>query len=83
MVPGVCQCEAGGVAEPGTHWHDVYAHTAVRDVSWFQQNPIASIELIQATGARADSPIVDVGGGASTLVDRLLDQGSGTSPPWM
>jgi SAM-dependent methyltransferase len=75
MVPEVCRCEAGEVAEPGTYWHDVYAHTPITDVSWFQPNPAASIELIRETGARADSPIVDVGGGASTLADRLLDEG--------
>lgn len=63
------------MAEPGTHWREVYAHRPVTDVSWFQQHPTTSIELIRATGARADSPIIDVGGGASTLVDRLLDEG--------
>jgi SAM-dependent methyltransferase len=63
------------VAEPGTHWHDVYARRAITDVSWFQEEPATSIELIRATGAGADSPIVDVGGGASMVVDRLLDEG--------
>jgi hypothetical protein len=75
MVHRVSGCQAGGVAEHGAHWHDVYAHTAVTDVSWFQSDPALSIQLIRATGARANSPIVDVGGGASTLADRLLDQG--------
>jgi SAM-dependent methyltransferase len=71
-VPG---CEAGGVAETGIHWHEVYAHGPVTEFSWFQEHPATSIELIRATGARPDSPIVDVGGGASRLVDRLLDEG--------
>jgi SAM-dependent methyltransferase len=75
MVQRVPGCQAGGVAARSTHWHDVYARTAITDVSWFQQDPATSIELIRATGAGADSALVDVGGGASTLVDRLLDEG--------
>jgi trans-aconitate methyltransferase len=63
------------VADRNTHWLDLYAHRAVTAVSWYQQNPASSIELIRATRARTDSSIVDVGGGASTLVDRLLDEG--------
>jgi SAM-dependent methyltransferase len=74
MVSRLPWCETGRVAERGAHWQDLYAHTAVTDVSWFQQHPAASIELIRATRAGADSPIVDVGGGASTLADRLLDE---------
>jgi hypothetical protein len=63
------------VAERGTHWHDVYADSTVTEVSWFQPEPVSSIELIRATGVPPDSPIVDIGGGASMLVDRLLDEG--------
>lgn len=63
------------MAERGTHWHDVYAHSAVTEVSWFQPDPVTSIELIRATAASSDGPIVDIGGGASTLVDRLLEAG--------
>jgi hypothetical protein len=63
------------VAERSTHWNDAYDRLGVTDVSWFQQDPASSLELIAATGAPVDSPLIDVGGGASTLVDRLLDQG--------
>jgi SAM-dependent methyltransferase len=69
------RCQAGGVAERDPHWADVYKRSAVTDVSWYQPDPGLSVELIRAAGARVDSPIVDVGGGASTLVDRLLDDG--------
>jgi SAM-dependent methyltransferase len=71
-MPG---CETGTVAGRGAHWDDVYGRLAVTDVSWFQQDPASSVQLIAATGEHVDSPIVDVGGGASTLVDRLLDEG--------
>jgi trans-aconitate methyltransferase len=62
------------VAERG-HWDAVYERWATTDVSWFQREPIRSLELIATTGAAAEDPIIDVGGGASTLVDRLLDGG--------
>jgi ubiquinone/menaquinone biosynthesis C-methylase UbiE len=44
-------------------------------VSWYQQHLDASLELIRATGAGAGARILDVGGGASTLVDDLLAAG--------
>jgi 2-polyprenyl-3-methyl-5-hydroxy-6-metoxy-1,4-benzoquinol methylase len=68
-------CQADVLADRSAHWRDVYAHRAVTDVSWFKQNPAPSIELIHVIGARTNSSIIDVGGGASTLVDRLLDEG--------
>jgi SAM-dependent methyltransferase len=44
-------------------------------MSWYQANPEYSLALLDAAGATRDSRIVDVGGGASRLVDCLLDQG--------
>jgi 2-polyprenyl-3-methyl-5-hydroxy-6-metoxy-1,4-benzoquinol methylase len=44
-------------------------------VSWHQENPSRSLELIERTGVGVDAPIVDVGGGSSRLVDGLVDQG--------
>ncbi len=57
------------------HWDTVYATKGERDVSWFQESPAVSLDLIAATGAKPDDPIVDIGGGASRLVDALLDRG--------
>ena len=57
------------------HWESVYTDKSPLDVSWYQTEPRLSLELISATGARRDAPILDVGGGASVLVDRLLDAG--------
>jgi trans-aconitate methyltransferase len=42
-------------------------------VSWYQAEPVVSLELLKAAGVASGSQVVDVGGGASTLVDRLLD----------
>jgi ubiquinone/menaquinone biosynthesis C-methylase UbiE len=57
------------------HWDAVYGRTAVTEVSWFQTEPAVSLDLIEAAGVGPDEPVIDVGGGASTLVDRLFDHG--------
>ncbi|MGE0080656.1 MAG: SAM-dependent methyltransferase, partial [Thiohalomonadaceae bacterium] len=57
------------------HWENVYTTRSPLDVSWYQAEPRLSLELIAATGIALTQPIIDVGGGASVLVDRLLDQG--------
>ena len=61
--------------ERRAHWNQVYATRAADEVGWFQRRPELSLELIAAAGIRKDAGIIDVGGGASTLVDRLLDLG--------
>ena len=57
------------------HWDEVYAQKAEDSVSWFQPRPELSLALIAAAGLAPLDPIVDVGGGASRLVDQLLAQG--------
>jgi SAM-dependent methyltransferase len=57
------------------HWETVYEHKAPSEVSWYQRDPLLSLELIQDAGVTQDAAIIDVGGGASVLVDRLLDKG--------
>jgi SAM-dependent methyltransferase len=59
----------------GAHWENVYRTKGEREVSWFQETPSISLDLIRSTGATRRSPIVDVGGGASRLVDALADEG--------
>jgi SAM-dependent methyltransferase len=56
------------------HWESVYGNKAVDEVSWFQQHATSSLRLI-ADCADRDARIIDVGGGASVLVDDLLDAG--------
>lgn len=58
-----------------THWQNVYTTKGEKEVSWFQERPEISLEFIAATGAGPDSAIIDIGGGASRLVDALLDDG--------
>jgi SAM-dependent methyltransferase len=57
------------------HWQNVYATKSEKEVSWYQENPAPSLDLIAATGITGDAAIIDIGGGASRLVDSLLEKG--------
>jgi len=57
------------------HWEGVYTRKGEHEVSWFQENPAPSLELIAQVGATAASAVIDIGGGASRLVDNLLGRG--------
>ena len=57
------------------HWNQVYQAKSIDGVSWYQRRPDLSLALIAASGAGKDAGVMDVGGGASTLVDCLLDDG--------
>ena len=57
------------------HWNQVYQTKGAQDVSWYQRRPDLSLALIAASGVSKDAGIIDVGGGASALVDFLLDDG--------
>lgn len=59
------------------HWENVYSTKGETDVSWFQESPAPSLELIHLVKAKQSDAIVDVGGGASRLVDSLLAEGFG------
>jgi SAM-dependent methyltransferase len=56
------------------HWESIYAN-GYEAVSWFQARPDLSLYLIKSSGIAKDAGIIDVGGGASSLVDYLLDEG--------
>ena len=57
------------------HWEKIYTTKAEREVSWFQETPALSLELIERVGAMQSSAIIDIGGGASRLVDHLTSRG--------
>lgn len=57
------------------HWEQVYTMKTTTGVSWFQKHARQSVHLIRQTNVIQDSSIIDVGGGASTLVDDLLGEG--------
>lgn len=58
-----------------SHWENVYTSKGESEVSWFQESPAPSLALIAETGAGPTSAIIDIGGGASRLVDRLIESG--------
>jgi SAM-dependent methyltransferase len=57
------------------HWEKIYTSKGENEVSWFQENPLPSLDLIAKAGATAASAVIDVGGGASRLVDALIENG--------
>jgi len=59
------------------HWQSVYTGKSPEDVTWYQSSPAASLALIRRVSPGPDVALIDVGGGASTLVDHLLDEGYG------
>jgi SAM-dependent methyltransferase len=57
------------------HWNQVYANKTNKEMSWFQEVPRRSLELIQEFSLKPDAKIIDIGGGDSKLTDRLLALG--------
>jgi len=58
-----------------THWEHIYETKAPNQVSWYQEHAQFSLQYVQNTGIRKTDPIIDVGGGPSTLVDDLIADG--------
>jgi SAM-dependent methyltransferase len=54
------------------HWEKTYTEKEPDRVSWFQDRPVRSLDLIQAAGLEPTAGIIDVGGGASNLAAELL-----------
>ena len=75
MALGTENCHARGVTEREKHWQGVYGSKAADAVSWYEREATTSLAMIEATGVAHADPIVDVGAGASVLVDGLLAKG--------
>jgi SAM-dependent methyltransferase len=58
-----------------SHWEHIYSTRSETEVSWFQPHATLSTDLIHRICAIPTAAIIDVGGGASTLVDDLLAHG--------
>jgi ubiquinone/menaquinone biosynthesis C-methylase UbiE len=65
----------GGIVNAKEHWERIYATRLPTEVSWYQREPAVSLELIRRSTLDQKSAVFDVGGGASTLVDRLVGLG--------
>jgi len=57
------------------HWESIYQTKEPNEVSWYQEKPETSLNLISETGIEKNAKIIDVGAGASELVDNLLALG--------
>jgi SAM-dependent methyltransferase len=57
------------------HWDERYRSIGPQSVSWFEPEPTVSLELLGALGVTAAQSVIDVGGGASSLVDHLVQRG--------
>ena len=53
------------------HWEQVYTNKNTKEVSWYQESPTISLQLISASQKNTD--LIDIGGGASVLIDHLID----------
>jgi len=62
-------------SERQSHWQNVYLKKGEREVSWSQADPQPSLGLIEKFARGRNAAIVDIGGGASRLVDALLAHG--------
>lgn len=58
-----------------SHWERVYSTKRPDEVSWFEPEPSLSLNLIELAAPNRDASIIDIGGGASQLVDGLLAKG--------
>ena len=58
-----------------THWENIYASKKAKEVSWYQELPLQSIEIINASKIDRKATIIDVGGGTSNLIAELLRNG--------
>lgn len=63
------------MSDRSTHWDNVYATKGETEVSWFQGSPETSLAMIRAASPDHRAAIIDIGGGASRLVDALLRDG--------
>ena len=57
------------------HWESIYQAKKPDEVSWYQEKPETSLKLISETNVDKDAKIIDIGAGASKLVDNLLTLG--------
>ncbi|EHS53612.1 Methyltransferase type 12 [Rhizobium sp. PDO1-076] len=69
------QSDDVAVRQARDHWNNVYHHKAENEVSWYEERPDLSLSLLRSAGIGLGAAVVDVGGGASALVDALIGAG--------
>lgn len=61
--------------DPAAHWESVYQSKPAQGVSWYRPHLETSLALLERAGLHRATRLIDIGGGASTLVDDLLALG--------
>lgn len=61
--------------DPQQHWQSIYTTRPTTEVGWYEPDPVLSRRLVEQAVERGAESVVDVGGGASSLVDHLLELG--------
>ncbi|HEY7534447.1 MAG TPA: class I SAM-dependent methyltransferase [Thermodesulfobacteriota bacterium] len=67
--------KGGTIVDSKSHWENIYTTKTPTQLSWYQDHLQISLKLIEQTDIDKTAYIIDVGGGASTLIDDLLDRG--------
>ena len=62
--------------DPKTHWENIYGQKKPGEVSWYKPHLDLSLRILTNAGLNRSSHIIDVGAGASTLVDDLVKLGT-------
>ena len=57
------------------HWNKVYSSNEINNLGWYEEIPKPSLDLIAKCGLAKNTVILDVGSGATTLIDNLIQQG--------
>lgn len=57
------------------HWEQIYSTKLIKQLGWYEPHLQTSLNWIKEFNLSVNAPIIDIGGGASTLVDDLLDEG--------
>lgn len=57
------------------HWEQVYSTRMAEKLGWYRPRLDLSLAWIDEIGLDVADPIIDVGGGTSTLIDNLIDEG--------
>ncbi len=61
--------------DPKQHWETVYGSKNHKEVSWYADHVETTPAWLTALGLSQDAALMDIGGGASTWVDDMLDRG--------
>jgi 2-polyprenyl-3-methyl-5-hydroxy-6-metoxy-1,4-benzoquinol methylase len=57
------------------HWQQVYSKREAENLGWYKPHLATSLSWIKALNLATEDPLIDIGGGTSTLVDDLLEMG--------